>query len=34
MPELNVRFGYFAVLTVILAICLYLFYRFRKAGCV
>ena len=32
MPELNVRFGYFAVLTVILAICLYLFYRFRKAG--
>ena len=32
MPELNVRFGYFAVLAVILAICLYLFYRFRKAG--
>jgi magnesium transporter len=32
MPELNVRFGYFTVLTVILAICLYLFYRFRKAG--
>ena len=32
MPELNVRFGYFAVLAAILAICLYLFYRFRKAG--
>jgi magnesium transporter len=32
MPELNVRFGYFAVLTVILAICLYLFYQFRKAA--
>jgi magnesium transporter len=27
MPELNVRFGYLTVLTVILAICLYLFYR-------
>jgi CorA-like Mg2+ transporter protein len=34
MPELAVRFGYFGVLTVILAICLYLFYRFRRgAGC-
>ena len=32
MPELNVRFGYFAVLGVILTISLYLFYRFRKAG--
>lgn len=32
MPELNARFGYFGVLAVILAICLYLFYRFRKAG--
>ena len=32
MPELNVRFGYFTVLAVILAICLYLFYRFRRAG--
>jgi magnesium transporter len=32
MPELSVRFGYFGVLMVILAICLYLFYRFRKAG--
>jgi magnesium transporter len=32
MPELNVRFGYFAVLAAILTISLYLFYRFRKAG--
>ena len=32
MPELNVRFGYYTVLAVILAICLYLFYRFRRAG--
>jgi magnesium transporter len=32
MPELDFRFGYFAVLTLILVICLYLFYRFRKAG--
>jgi magnesium transporter len=32
MPELNVRFGYFGVLAMILAICLYLYYRFRKAG--
>ena len=34
MPELNARFGYFTVLAAILAICLYLFYRFRKAGSV
>jgi Mg2+ and Co2+ transporter CorA len=32
MPELNVRFGYFAVLAATLTISLYLFYRFRKAG--
>ena len=32
MPELNFRFGYFAVLTLILTISLYLFSPFRKAG--
>ena len=32
MPELGWRYGYFAVLGGTLAICGYLFYRFRRAG--
>jgi magnesium transporter len=32
IPELSIRFGYFAVLAMIVAICLCLFYGFRKAG--
>jgi magnesium transporter len=32
MPELQWRFGYPAVLAVVLAICLYLYWRFKRAG--
>jgi magnesium transporter len=32
MPELEWRYGYFAVLAVIVAVCGYLFVRFRRAG--
>jgi magnesium transporter len=32
MPELEWRYGYFGVLAIILAVCAYLFARFRRAG--
>jgi magnesium transporter len=32
MPELEWRYGYFAVLAIIVAVCAYLFVRFRGAG--
>ena len=32
MPELEWRYGYFAVLAIIAAVCAYLFVRFRRAG--
>jgi magnesium transporter len=32
MPELEWRYGYFAVLAFIVAVCAYLFARFRRAG--
>jgi magnesium transporter len=32
MPELEWRYGYFAVLAFIVAVCAYLFVRFRRAG--
>ena len=32
MPELGWRFGYPAVLAVILTACLYLYWRFKRAG--
>jgi magnesium transporter len=32
MPELELQYGYYAVLAVILSACAGLFYRFRKAG--
>jgi magnesium transporter len=32
MPELDMQYGYYAVLAVILTACATLFYRFRKAG--
>lgn len=32
MPELTWRYGYYAVLGVTVAICAYLYYRFRKSG--
>jgi magnesium transporter len=32
MPELEWRYGYFAVLALIVAVCAYLFVRFRRAG--
>jgi magnesium transporter len=32
MPELEMQYGYYAVLAVILTACATLFYRFRKAG--
>ncbi|PDT49131.1 MULTISPECIES: magnesium/cobalt transporter CorA [Sinorhizobium] len=32
MPELETRYGYFAVLATIALLCSFLFYRFRKAG--
>ena len=32
MPELHWRYGYFLVLAVVLAVCFYLHYKFKKAG--
>jgi magnesium transporter len=32
MPELEWRFGYPAILGLILAVCLYLYWRFKRAG--
>ncbi len=32
MPELHWKYGYFMVIGMVLAICLYLYYKFRKAG--
>jgi magnesium transporter len=32
MPELQWEFGYFAVMAVIVGICLYLYVRFRRTG--
>lgn len=32
MPELTWRYGYFAVIGLILAICMFLYYKFRNAG--
>jgi magnesium transporter len=32
MPELEWRYGYFGVLAIIVAVCAYLFVRFRRAG--
>ena len=32
MPELTWRYGYFAVIGLILTICMFLYYKFRKAG--
>jgi magnesium transporter len=32
MPELGWRYGYFTVLGATLAICGYLYYRFRRSG--
>lgn len=32
MPELERRYGYFAVLGTIAVLCSFLFYRFRKSG--
>lgn len=32
MPELHFRYGYFVVLALIVAICLWLYDRFRKTG--
>ena len=32
MPELEWRYGYFAVLAIIVSVCAYLFVRFRRAG--
>ena len=32
MPELELQYGYYTVLAVILTACTALFYRFRKAG--
>jgi magnesium transporter len=32
MPELEWRYGYFAVLAMVAAVCAYLFVRFRRAG--
>lgn len=32
MPELQVKYAYFVVLATILAVCVYLHYKFRKAG--
>jgi magnesium transporter len=31
MPELETEFGYPVVLSVIVAVCLWLYYKFRKA---
>jgi magnesium transporter len=32
MPELHARYGYFAVISVMLGICVLLYARFRSAG--
>jgi magnesium transporter len=32
MPELHMRYGYFAVISVIIVVCLWLYDRFRKTG--
>jgi magnesium transporter len=32
MPELKWRYGYLAALSLIVALCGYVYYRFRKAG--
>jgi magnesium transporter len=32
MPELEWRFGYPAVIGLILTVCLYLYWRFKRAG--
>jgi magnesium transporter len=32
MPELHWRFGYLAIMGIILGLCGYLYYRFTKAG--
>jgi len=32
MPELDMKYGYYGVLGTIVAICIALFYRFRRAG--
>lgn len=32
MPELHWRYGYFMVISIVLTACVYLYYKFRKAG--
>jgi magnesium transporter len=32
MPELHWRYGYFAVLALVVTICLGLYWRFRQSG--
>jgi magnesium transporter len=32
MPELRWRYGYFVVVTIILVICMYLYWRFKRSG--